>query len=159
MRRRMCIGIAALAAPEPGSGLLEVGPGTGNLTAHLLPHVAAPGVLTVIGYAVNDTIVVFDRIRETQKRNPGVDFARVVNNSLRDTMTRSLVTGVGVLFVLVALILIVGPTIKNLVVVLMVGIYFGTFTSLFIASPLLVVLHKKQWGTFSPKNETVKKLA
>jgi len=117
------------------------------------------GILTVIGYAVNDTIVVFDRIRETQKRNPSVDFAKVVNNSLMDTMTRSLVTGVGVLFVLVALLLVVGPTIKNLVVVLMVGIYFGTFTSLFVASPLLVVLHKKQWGTFFPKNETAKKLA
>ena len=110
------------------------------------------GILTVIGYAINDTIVIFDRIRENQKKYPGTDFAVVVNNSLVDVMTRELMTGIGVLFVLVALLLFVGPTIKNLVVVLMVGIYFGTFTSMFIASPLLVVWEKRgDWGSFFAK--------
>ncbi len=108
------------------------------------------GVLTVIGYSVNDTIVVFDRIRENQKNFPGVAFSRVVNNSVLETMTRSVVTGMGVVFVLAALILIVGPTIQNLVVVLLVGVNFGTFASMFVASPLLVVMHEKKWGTFSP---------
>jgi preprotein translocase subunit SecF len=112
------------------------------------------GILTVIGYAVNDTIVVFDRIRENQKKYPGSDFGLVVNNSLMDVLTRELATGIGVLFVLIALLLFVGPTIKNLVVVLMVGIYFGTFTSVFVAAPLLVVWDKKDWGSlFSKKPE------
>ena len=107
------------------------------------------GILTVIGYAVNDTIVVFDRIRETQKRYPGADFGLVVNNSLNSVMTREIATGVGVLFVLIALLLFVGPTIKNLVVVLMVGTNFGTFTSVFVAAPLLVVWEKRNWGSLS----------
>jgi preprotein translocase subunit SecF len=112
------------------------------------------GILTVIGYAINDTIVIFDRIRENQKKYPGTDFAVVVNNSLIGVMTRELMTGLGVLFILVALLLFVGPTIKNLVVVLMVGIYFGTFTSMFVASPLLVVWEKHgDWGSFFTKKE------
>ena len=117
------------------------------------------GILTVIGYAINDTIVVFDRIRENHKRYPGTDFGVVVNNSLIDVATREIITGVGVLFVLIALLLVVGPTIKNLVVTLMIGIYFGTFTSMFVAAPLLVALHKKEIGSFFPKSETVKKTA
>jgi preprotein translocase SecF subunit len=117
------------------------------------------GILTVIGYAINDTIVVFDRIRENHKRYPGTDFGVVVNNSLIEVTTREIITGMGVLFVLIALLLIVGPTIKNLVVTLMVGIYFGTFTSMFVAAPLLVALHKKQLGSFFPKTEAAKKPA
>lgn len=110
------------------------------------------GILTVIGYAINDTIVIFDRIRENQKKYPGTDFAVVVNNSLTDVMTRELMTGLGVLFVLISLLLFVGPSIKNLVVVLMVGIYFGTFTSMFVASPLLVVWEKRgDWGSLFAK--------
>jgi preprotein translocase subunit SecF len=117
------------------------------------------GILTVIGYAVNDTIVVFDRIRENQKRYPGANFGLVVNNSLMDVMTRELATGMGVLFVLIALLLFVGPTIKNLVVVLMVGIYFGTFTSVFVAAPLLVVWEKGGWGSLFSKKLTQGKTA
>jgi preprotein translocase subunit SecF len=117
------------------------------------------GILTVIGYAINDTIVIFDRIRENQKKNPGVDFGIVVNNSLVEVMTREIITGMGVLFVLVALLLFVGPTIKNLAVVLMVGIYFGTFTSMFVASPLLVVWEKGDWGSLFPRKQAIKKVA
>jgi len=109
------------------------------------------GVLTVIGYAINDTIVVFDRIRENQKKYPGTDFAVVVNNSLMQVMTREIITGLGVLFVLISLLLFVGPAIKNLAVVLMVGVYFGTFTSMFVAAPLLVVWEKRDWGTYFRK--------
>jgi preprotein translocase subunit SecF len=117
------------------------------------------GILTVIGYAINDTIVVFDRIRENQKRYPGTDFAVVVNNSLMQVMTRELITGLGVLFVLIALLLFVGPAIKNLAVVLMVGIYFGTFTSMFIAAPLLVVWEKGDWGSLFKKKQVHNKTA
>jgi preprotein translocase subunit SecF len=117
------------------------------------------GILTVIGYGINDTIVIFDRIRENQKKYPGLDFGIVVNNSLLEVLTREIITGMGVFFVLMSLLLFVGPTIKNLVVVLMVGIYFGTFTSMFIASPLLVVMEKGKWGSFFNKKQEPKKVA
>jgi len=88
------------------------------------------GVLTVIGYSVNDTIVIFDRIRENIRKNPGADFEAVVNYSLVETMPRTLITGTGTLFVLMALLLFVGASIRNMVVVLLVGIITGTYSSI-----------------------------
>jgi len=117
------------------------------------------GILTVIGYAVNDTIVVFDRVREKQRLYPGADFGVVINTSLTETMSRSLVTGIGVFFVLLSLILFVGPSIKNLVVVLMVGIYTGTYTSLFIATPMLYSWEKGDWGSLFGGKKAEKKAA
>jgi preprotein translocase subunit SecF len=131
----------------------------GKLVNWEIDLILVTGVLTVIGYAVNDTIVVFDRIRENQKKYPGTDFGVVVNSSLMEVLTRELATGVGVLFVLIALLLFVGPTIKNLVVVLMVGIYFGTFTSIFVAAPLLVTWEKHDWGSLFSRKQTQGKVA
>lgn len=105
------------------------------------------GILTVIGYAVNDTIVIFDRVRENQRKYAGVDFGVVIDTSVTETISRSIITGIGVLFVLIALLIFVGPSIKNLVVVLMVGIYTGTYTSLFIAAPMLYSWEKRSWGS------------
>jgi len=106
------------------------------------------GILTVIGYSVNDTIVIFDRIRENLLKSAGADFEVVVNNSLLETMSRSLITGLGTLFVLIALILFVGASIQNLVVALLVGIITGTYSSIGTAAPLLVVWEKGEWGRF-----------
>ncbi len=106
------------------------------------------GVLTVIGYSVNDTIVIFDRIRENLLKGGGVDFEVVVNNSLVETLTRTLVTGLGTLFVLLALLLFVGAPIQNLIVVLLVGIITGTYSSIGTAASLLVVWKKGEWGRF-----------
>ncbi|MDP2918834.1 MAG: protein translocase subunit SecF [Dehalococcoidia bacterium] len=131
----------------------------GRLAGWEIDLALTTGILTVIGYAVNDTIVVFDRIRENQKRYVGTDFGLVINTSLTATMSRSLVTGMGVFFVLVALILFVGPAIKNLAVVLMVGILTGTYTSVFIAAPMLYVWDKGDWGSLTVKREMVKKPA
>ncbi len=105
-------------------------------------------VLTVIGYSVNDTIVIFDRIRENVSRNPGVDFEIVVNKSLVETMSRTLITGVGTLFTLIALVIIVGAPIQNLIMVLLVGIITGTYSSIGTAASLLVVWKKGEWGRF-----------
>jgi preprotein translocase subunit SecF len=119
------------------------------------------GMLTVVGYAVNDSIVVFDRIRENVKKHPGADFEIVVNNSLMETLSRSLITGAGVIFVLIALMLFVGAAIQNLVVVLLVGVLTGTYTSICVAAPLLVTWEKRNWGRLFPPrqtlNETLKK--
>ncbi len=106
------------------------------------------GMLTVIGYSVNDSIVIFDRIRENLLKGGGVDFEVVVNNSLVETLSRSLITGIGTLFVLVALLLFVGVNIQNLVVVLLVGIITGTYSGICTAAPLLVVWKKGEWGRF-----------
>ena len=101
------------------------------------------GILTVIGYSVNDTIVVFDRIRENIGRNISGDFKATVNTSLVETLGRSLSTSLTTLFVLVALFLFGGATIQSLVLALIIGIISGTYSSLFIASQLLVVWENK----------------
>ena len=96
------------------------------------------GILAVIGYSVNNTVVVFDRIREnllTDSRSP---FTTVVNNSLIETLTRSLNTSLTTLFVVLALMFFVGTVIQNFTVILLVGIIAGTYSSLFIAPSLLV---------------------
>jgi len=98
-------------------------------------------VLTVIGFSVHDTIVVFDRIRENFIRRPGDTFEDVVNHSLAQTMTRSLNTSLTVLLTLVVLMLFGGVTIRTFVLALLVGIGTGTYSSIFVASMLLVSWH------------------
>ena len=96
-------------------------------------------VLTVIGFSVHDTIVVFDRIRENLLRVSGVSFAQIVNDSILQTLTRSLNTSFTALLVLFALLLFGGDTIRWFVVALLIGIASGTYSSIFNASPLLVL--------------------
>jgi len=115
------------------------------------------GVLTVIGYSVNDVIVIFDRIRENVSNRGDADFEAVVNDSVLETMSRSLITGLGTLFVLIALLLIVGAPIQNLVVVLLVGVITGTYSGMCTAAPLLVVWKRGEWGRFIGRRpETIK---
>ncbi|MFC1860427.1 protein translocase subunit SecF [Chloroflexota bacterium] len=106
------------------------------------------GVLAVIGYSVNNTVVVFDRIRENLRSDISADLAVVVNNSLVETLSRSLNTSLTTLFVVLALLLFVGASIQNFAVVLLVGIVAGTFSSLCIAPQLLVVWERGEWGRF-----------
>ncbi len=102
------------------------------------------GILAVIGYSVNNTVVVFDRIRENQLNSARTSFATIVNNSLIETLTRSLNTSLTTLFVVVALILFVGAAIQNFSVILLIGIIAGTYSSAFIAPSLLVVWHSRR---------------
>jgi len=97
------------------------------------------GILAVIGYSVNNTVVVFDRIRENLLNDTRSSFATVVNNSLIETLTRSLNTSLTTLFVVLALTFFVGTVIQNFTAILLVGIIAGTFSSLFIAPSLLVL--------------------
>ena len=96
-------------------------------------------LLTVIGFSVHDTIVVFDRIRENLNKHIGAPFEEIVNHSLLQTMGRSLNTSLTAVFVLLALFLFGGESIKNFVLALLIGIISGTYSSIFNASPLLVV--------------------
>jgi preprotein translocase subunit SecF len=96
-------------------------------------------ILTVIGFSVHDTIVVFDRIRENLKRQGGDDFAKVVNDSILQTLDRSLNTSITVVLVLLALLLFGGESIRWFVVALLIGVISGTYSSIFNAAPLLVL--------------------
>jgi preprotein translocase subunit SecF len=103
-------------------------------------------VLTVIGFSVHDTIVVFDRVRENLQRYIGEPFETVVNHSLTQTIGRSLNTSITTLLVLVALFLFGGVTIRTFVLALLVGITAGTYSSIFNASMLLVVWENGELG-------------
>ncbi len=96
-------------------------------------------VMTIIGFSVHDTIVVFDRIRENYGRRIGDRFENVVNHSIMQTMGRSLNTSLTVLLVLMALFLFGGVTTKTFVLALLIGIVTGTYSSIFVAASLLVV--------------------
>lgn len=96
-------------------------------------------LLTVIGFSVHDTIVVFDRIRENLRRTIGLPFAQVVNDSILQTLTRSLNTSLTALLVLFTLLLFGGESIRWFIVALLIGITSGTYSSIFNAAPLLVV--------------------
>lgn len=100
------------------------------------PFVAA--ILTVMGYSVNDTIVVFDRIRENLPMSED-DFEDTVNKSINQTITRSINTSMTTLLVLIAVLVFGGDTIRSFVLALTIGIAVGTYSSIFLASPLLVV--------------------
>ncbi len=106
------------------------------------------GILAVIGYSVNNTVVIFDRIRENLLSNPKLGFEQVVNKSLLESLTRSLNTSLTTMIVVLALLLFVGADLQNFAIVLLIGVIAGTFSSLFIAPSLLVVWEKREWKRF-----------
>jgi preprotein translocase SecF subunit len=99
-------------------------------------------MLTVIGFSVHDTIVVFDRIRENRARHAGEPFAEIVNHSILQTFARSIMTSFTVVLTLLALFLFGGSAIRNFVLALLIGIISGTYSSIFNAAPLLTVWHE-----------------
>ena len=99
-------------------------------------------MLTVIGFSVHDTIVVFDRIRENRARHAGEPFAAIVNHSILQTLGRSLNTSMTVIVTLLALLFFGASTIQDFVLALLLGILTGTYSSIFNASPILVVWHE-----------------
>ena len=96
-------------------------------------------MLTVIGFSVHDTIVVFDRVRENRVRHAGEPFAEIVNHSLLQTFGRSITTSFTVVLTLTTLLLFGGSATEEFVLALLIGIISGTYSSIFNASPLLVV--------------------
>ena len=108
-----------------------------------IPVVVA--LLTVVGYSINDTVVVFDRIRENLFRHIGFDFQDTVKLALRQTWFRSLSTSLTTLVVLLAMYLFGGTTLRDFAFMLMVGIAVGTFSSLFLAPSLLLVWRKEMF--------------
>ena len=98
-------------------------------------------MLTIVGFSVHDTIVVFDRVRENRVRHSGEPFAEIVNHSILQTAGRSINTSLTVVFTLLALFLFGGAAIHSFVLALLIGIISGTYSSIFNASPLLVDWH------------------
>lgn len=97
-------------------------------------------VLTIMGYSMNDTVVVFDRVREylTEKRGVKEDIPTVINNALNSTLSRTAVTGFSTLVVLLVLLIFGGETIRGFVFAMFVGVIVGTYSSLFVATPIVV---------------------
>ena len=109
-------------------------------------------LLTVIGFSVHDSIVVFDRIRENLSRYRRAEYESVVNLSVVQTLDRSINTQLTALFTLFALALFGGDSIFHFVVTMMIGLFSGTYSSLFNAAPILVVWEKREWRHWFRRN-------
>jgi SecD/SecF fusion protein len=96
-------------------------------------------ILTVIGYSINDTVVIYDRIRETLRKYKQMPLDEVINISLNQTLSRTILTGLTVLLALVALYFFGGEVISSFVFAIIVGVFVGTYSSLFIAGPVLIL--------------------
>ncbi|MBM2821030.1 MAG: protein-export rane protein SecF, preprotein translocase subunit SecF [Candidatus Berkelbacteria bacterium] len=110
----------------------------GHFLGYEIDSLFITALLTIMGFSVHDTIVVFDRIRENLRKSPSLDFETNVNNSILQTLNRSLNTSFTVLIVLFSLFLLGGASLKTFTLALLVGIAMGTYSSIFNASPLLV---------------------
>ena len=104
------------------------------------PFIAA--ILTVVGYSINDTIVIFDRIREDSKRMRRCTASEIANKSINETIKRSLYTSISTLITIVAVNIFV-PTVREFTIPLMVGVTAGAYSSIFIASPIWIILKEK----------------
>lgn len=107
------------------------------------PFIAA--ILTILGYSINDTIVVFDRIRENirrQQKNKSVNIVECLNNSINQVMIRSINTSVTTLFAILAILIFGGDSLRTFIVTLLVGMIAGTYSSIFIATPIVYLLDK-----------------
>lgn len=103
-------------------------------------------LLTIMGFSVHDTIVVYDRLRENFIHNPHQDIKLTTEESVNQTLVRSLNTSLTVFIVLVTLFIVGGGAIKHFVLTLVIGVFFGTYSSIFIASALVALWHKNKVG-------------
>ncbi len=100
--------------------------------------------LTIVGYSLNDTIIVYDRIRENMKKYVKGLFANIINRSINETLSRTILTSGTTLFVVLALFLFGGGVIHDFALALLIGIVVGTYSSIYIASPILLLFDKKK---------------
>ena len=101
-------------------------------------------LLTVIGYSVNDSVVVFDRVRDLMRRKPEAPFATVAERALLQTLPRTVNTGMGAAFILTALAVFGGDSLTDFALALLIGVAVGTYSSMFTATPLAVELHRRK---------------
>ncbi len=109
-----------------------------SLTGRELSLPVIAGFLTVVGYSLNDTIVIYDRIREDRRKLYGKSFVEIVNTSLNESLSRTIVTSLTTLLVVLCLFFLGGEVIRDFAFALMIGVIVGTYSSLYVASPLVV---------------------
>ncbi len=102
--------------------------------------------LTILGYSLYDTVIVFDRIRENVPRLPRATFAQIANRSLSEVLTRSLITGLSTVFLITVLLIFGGATLQDFAFAMMVGVLSGTYSSIFIATPVLISWKEREPG-------------
>jgi preprotein translocase subunit SecF len=117
-----------------------------------LPTIGA--LLTIVGYSLNDTIVVYDRIRENLRRFPKRDLGEVINVSLNETLSRTILTSVTTLLAVAALMILGGAIIADFALALMIGVVIGTYSSVFVASPLILSLQRWLPVEIPPDDDT-----
>jgi preprotein translocase subunit SecF len=110
-------------------------------------------LLTVVAFSVHDTIVVFDRIRENLLSHRRLDYETVVNHSIIQTLDRSINTQLTVMLTLLSLALFGGTTVRHFVVTLLIGVFSGTYSSIFNAAPILVVWENRDWQSLFRRNK------
>jgi SecD/SecF fusion protein len=110
--------------------------------------------LTILGYSLYDTVIVFDRIRENVPRMPRAAFSQIVNRSMSEVLTRSLITGLSAVFLVTVLLIFGGETLKDFAFAMLVGIASGTYSSIFIASPVLTAWKERESG-FARRRERI----
>lgn len=108
------------------------------------PFIAA--VLTILGYSINNTIVVFDRIRETLRRKNDLTFAELLDKSINQVIIRSINTSVTTLLAILAVLIFGGDSLRTFITTLLIGILAGTYSSIFIATPLIYLFEKNRDG-------------
>lgn len=101
-------------------------------------------IMTIVGYSLNDTIIIFDRIREETRLSPNRSLTKIVNESLNSTLSRTTITSGTTLLVLIALVALGGSSIFSFALVMTIGVFFGTLSSWYIAAPLMLIFHKRE---------------
>lgn len=143
-RFRLLLGTAAVAALAHDVVILV---GIFAWLGKPIDGVFLAALLTVIGYSVNDSVVVFDRIRELTKNTPKAPFAKTTNKALLQTLPRTINTGMGAAFILTALATLGGASLTDFALALLIGLVVGTYSSMFTATPLAIELKKRQQNT------------
>jgi len=110
-------------------------------------------LLTIVGYSLNDTIVVFDRIRENHKRYKNHDFQVLINQSINETLSRTILTSITTLIVVISLFILGGGVIHDFAFALLVGILVGTYSSIYVASPILLIWEGQWWEAGAHKTK------
>jgi SecD/SecF fusion protein len=116
------------------------------LTGRVVTTDTVAALLTILGYSMYDTIIVFDRVRENTKRMPGAAYSQIVNRSMSEVLTRSLATTACTLIPVIALLIFGGTTLKDFAFALLVGVASGAYSSIFIASPVLTHWKEREHG-------------
>ena len=107
-----------------------------------LTSVAA--LLTIVGYSINDTVVIYDRIRENLRRYKAMPLADLIDRSINETLARTLMTSPTTLLALIALLVVGGPVVRGFTIAMIWGIFIGTFSTIYVASPIVLHLHPRR---------------